>query len=191
MKLSEYAKQYEITYRSAWNRFKAGKIRGAYMDDVTGHIHVPHPNEVRLPQAAIYARVSSHPQKDDLERQADRLVNYAIARGYTVTHVVKEVASGVNDERPKLTKLLKEDDWGTLVVEHKDRLTRIGFNWFDVLLTEQGRRVDVANRATEHDADLMDDLVAILYSFAVRMYGKRGSRARAHAAAATLGEAYE
>ncbi len=59
-----------------------------------------------MPIAAVYARVSSHPQKDELDRQADRLVAYANARGYQVVAVVKEVASSVNDKRPHLTKLL-------------------------------------------------------------------------------------
>lgn len=107
------------------------------------------------------------------------MVEYALARGYQVRHVVKEVASGVNDARPKLTKLLQEDDWGTLVVEHKDRLTCVGFGWCDVLLGKQGRRIDVATVASENTHDLMDDFVAIMYSFAARMYGARGSRARA------------
>lgn len=183
--MSEYAAAHSVTYKTAWNRYRSGKIPGAYLDD-TGHVYVPHPNEVRLPVAAVYARVSSHPQKGDLERQAQRLVEYANARGYQVTHVVKEIASGVNDERPKLAKLLQSEDWGTLVVEHKDRLTRIGFNWFEVLLAQQGRKIDVANRAEEHSTDLMDDLVAVLYSFAARMYGQRGSRSRAKAAANAL-----
>ena len=72
---------------------------------------------------------------------------YANARGYQVVLIVKEVASGVNDKRPKLTKLLENPDWGTLVVEHKDRLTRVGFGWFEVLLSGQGRRIHVANPA--------------------------------------------
>ncbi len=177
MKLSEYAKQHDITYRTAWNRFKKGRIPGAFQDD-TGHIIVPHPTEARLPKAAVYARVSSHPQRDDLERQVERLTAYAAARGYQVVHVVKEVASGVNDERPKLAKLLQEEDWGTLVIEHRDRLTRVGFNWFPTLLQLQNRRVDVANLAVENTTDLMDDFLAIMYSFAARMSGKRGVRKR-------------
>ncbi len=96
----------------------------------------------------------------------------------SVVAVIKEVASGVNDTRPKLTALLKQDSWGTLVVEHKDRLSRVGFGWFDVLLGLQGRRIVVANAATEEKADLLDDFVSIIYSFAARLYGLRSARRR-------------
>lgn len=177
MKLSTYAKDREITYRAAWERFRKGKIKGAYRDE-SGHVYVPHPNEVRLPVAAIYARVSSYPQKDDLDRQAERLVAYAVARGLSVGLVVKEVASGVNDQRPKLTKLLNDASWGTLVIEHKDRLSRVGFGWFETFLKLQGRRLDVANPAQDESSDLMTDFMSIVYSFAARMYGQRSARSR-------------
>jgi putative resolvase len=78
--------------------------------------------------------------------------------GLSVVAVIKEVGSGVNDTLPKLTAVLKEDLWGTVVVEHKDRLSRVGSGWFDVLLPEQGRRIAVADAATEENADLLDDL---------------------------------
>jgi len=177
VKLSVYAKREGILYRAAWMRYKKGRIHGAYMDD-SGHVVVPDPMSVRLPMAAVYARVSSHPQKADLDRQADRLVAYANARGFQVVAVVKEVASGVNDHRPKLTKLLGDTEWGTLVVEHKDRLSRVGFGWFEVLLAGQGRRVDVANPAQENTSGLMADLTTIVYSFTTRMYGLSSAKRR-------------
>lgn len=177
MKLSEYARRRDIGYRAAWNRYKAGKIPGAYMDS-TGHVVVPEPEDQRLPNAAVYARVSSHKQKDDLDRQAQRMVEYANAQGLSVVLVVKEIASGVNDDRKKLTELLNNGSWGTLVVEHKDRLSRVGFNWFEVLLSAQGRKVSVANRAEEDTRDLMEDFTSIVYSFATRMYGLRRAKDR-------------
>lgn len=73
-----------------------------------------------------------------------------------------------------------------MVVEHKDRLTRVGFGWFTVLLGEQGRRVDVANPALDNTTDIMDDLLVIIYSFTARLYGKRGARPRAKAGAEAL-----
>lgn len=173
--LRQYAATQGIQYRAAWNRFKQGRIEGAYQAD-SGRILVPNPfvKEQVLQGAVVYARVSSHKQKDDLERQAERMVEFANARGLEVIAVVKEVASGVNDERPKLSKLLERDDWATLAVEHKDRLSRVGFNWFDVLLRQQSRDILVANRAEGDKSDLMDDFASIIYSFAARLYGKRG-----------------
>lgn len=167
-----------IKYRAAWNRYKAGKIPGAYLDEY-GRIVVPDPVSELAHVSVVYARVSTHKQKDDLERQAQRMIEFANARGLSVAKVVKEVASGVNDTRPKLTAVLKDDSWGTLVVEHKDRLSRVGFHWFETLLGVQGKTIVVANLAEEHTADLMEDFVAIIYSFAARMYGLRGSKQRA------------
>jgi len=106
------------------------------------------------------------------------MTGFANAAGLSVVLVVKEIASGVNDTRPKLTTLLKDDSWGTLVVEHKDRLSRVGFGWFDVLLGLQGRRIVVADAAIEDKADLMEDFVSIIYSFAARLYGLRSARRR-------------
>jgi predicted site-specific integrase-resolvase len=177
MKLSQYAKREGIGYRAAWQRWRLGRIEGAYLDS-SGHVVVPSQQEARLPKAAVYARVSSDSQKDDLVRQSERLVTYAQARGLQVVAVVTEVASGVNDHRPKLTKLLLNEEWGTLVVEHKDRLTRVGFGWFETLLGAQGRVIDVSNPAQEETSDLMADFMSIVYSFAARMYGLRSAKNR-------------
>jgi putative resolvase len=72
------------------------------------------------------------------------------------------------------------------VVEHKDRLSRVGFGWFDVLLGLQGRRIVVADAAGEDKADLLDDFVSIIYSFAARLDGLRSARRRTDAVIAAL-----
>ena len=86
MKLSEYAKLEGIGYRAAWNRFHAGKIKGAYVND-NGRIVVPSEQDNLHNVAVIYARVSTYGQKDDLQRQVDRLKDFAIAQGYEVKDV--------------------------------------------------------------------------------------------------------
>jgi putative resolvase len=186
VKLSEYATRNGIQYRAAWNRYKAGRIEGAYLDD-SGHVVVPDPRHALVGRAAMYARVCTDKQRGDLDRQAQRMTEFANAAGLSVVAVIKEVASGVSDTRPKLTALLKEDSWGTLVVEHKDRLSRVGFGWFEVLLGLQGRRIVVADAATEDNADLLEDFVSIIYSFAARLYGLRSARRRTDDVIVALG----
>jgi len=177
-KLSDYAKERGIGYRAAWNRFKAGRIPGAWLDE-TGHVVVPDPSERKGTKAVIYARVSSADNRPNLETQAERLGQYATARGWQVIEVVKETGSGINDHRKKLEKLLrKSDGWDILVVEHKDRLTRFGFHYIDTLLSQLGKRVEVVNLADNDKADLVQDLVAVIYSFSARMYGIRRSKRR-------------
>ena len=101
---------------------------------------------------------------------------YAIAKGYTIVEVVKEVGSGVNDNRPKLLKLLEKDSYGTIIVEHKDRLTRFGFNYIETLLKKQNKQIEVVNKAEDEVSDLKEDLISVIYSFSAKMYGLKQSK---------------
>lgn len=190
MKLSDYAREHGIQYRTAWNRYKKGKIPGAFLDN-TGHVVIPVEPKETLGKTAIYARVSSNKQKEDLERQVERLTKFTIEKGLTIEIIVKEIASGVNDERPKLTKLLKNNNWDTLVIEHRDRLTRVGYNWFNLFLQQQNKKIIVANKATEENTDLMDDFLSIIYSFAARLYGLRSARQKTKKIADSIGINYD
>src|SRR5215831_19459037 len=78
---------------------------------------------------ALYARDSCADQKDAVTRQLQRLRDYAAARGSQVVAEVTEVASGLNDARPKLKKLLTDPRVGIVVVERLDRLTQCGYGY--------------------------------------------------------------
>ena len=84
----------------------------------------------------------------------------------------------MNDNRPKLIKLLESDAY-RIVVEHKDRLTRFGFNYIETLTRQQGRELIVVHRDSEEEDDLLKDLVAIITSFCCRLYGLRRGRNKA------------
>jgi putative resolvase len=127
-------------------------------------------------KVAIYARVASPEHRENLERQAARLADYCAARGYPVAQVVKEVASGVNDSRPKLLALLRDTSVTRIVVEHRDRLTRFGFHYLEALLQAQGRTIEVVNLAENDQEDLLADLVAIVSSFTARRYSQRQAK---------------
>ena len=175
MKLSDYAKKVGVSYRTAYRWFKANKIRGYQMD--TGTIVITEEDEQRLAQkVAIYTRVSSAENRPNLSTQAERLVAYCAAKGWQVHQVVKEVGSGVNDNRQKFLKLLADPTITIIVVEHKDRATRFGFRYLETLLELQGRRIEVVNLADNGQEDLLQDLVAIIYSFCVRLYGQRRAK---------------
>ncbi len=179
MKLSVYARSLGVSYRTAWRWFKAGKVAGFQAD--TGTIIVTEPIVETVPATAnqktvIYTRVSAAENKDNLEGQAKRLMDYCAAKGYQVAAVVKEIGSGVNDTRPKLLKLLTDPTVGQIVVEHKDRLTRFGFNYIEQLLAMQGRKIEVINLAENGKEDLIQDFVSIVTSFCARLYGQRRSK---------------
>jgi putative resolvase len=177
MRLSQYAKQMGVTYRTAFRWFQAGKLDAYQLD--TGTIIVRDPVVPTSSQAvALYARVSSADQKADLERQLERLRDYAAAKGYKIAKEVTELASGLNDSRPKLSKLLTDTTIGTIIIEHKDRLTRFGYHYIEQLLETQGRHLEVIF-PTDTDNELVDDFVAVITSMAARIYGRRNSKRRA------------
>lgn len=175
MKLSDYAAKVGVKYKTAWGWFKAGKLKGYQMD--TGTIIITEDETERPPQkVAVYARVSSHEMKENLNRQADRLIDYCAAKGWQVSQVVKEIGFGVNDNRKLFLKLLADPTITIIVVEHKDRATRFGFNYLETLLALQDRRIEVVNLADKGTDDLLQDLVSIIYSFCVRLYGQRRAK---------------
>lgn len=130
------------------------------------------PEEKPKPQererVAMYARVSSAEHRENLERQAERLTQYCTTRGYQVAHVVKELASGVNESCPKLLSLLRDPSITQLVLEQKDRLTRFDFRSIETLLEWQGRTIEVVNGAENDKEDPLHDLASIVYSFCAR-----------------------
>jgi predicted site-specific integrase-resolvase len=107
MKLSSYAKKIGISYNSAWRMWKRGQIPGYQLPTGTVIIDPPELCSVPVHAAAVYARVSSSENKDTLERQAERLVIWCNAQGWSVSKVVKECGSGVNDQRPEFLALFK------------------------------------------------------------------------------------
>ncbi len=175
MKLSQYAKQQGISYRTALRWFRDGTIQGYQAP--SGTIIVTERELMQMVQkVAIYARVSSSEHREKLERQAERLGQYCTVRGYQVAMVVKEIASGVNESRPKLLSLLKDTTITLIVVEYRDRLTRFGFHYIDTLFSVQGRVIEVVNPAQNDTEELLADLTSIISSFCARLYGQRRAK---------------
>lgn len=184
MKLSDYARKIGISYRTAWRWYRSGRLKGYQAETGTIIITEPLPDVIApTPEkkVAIYTRVSASENKDNLETQAKRLMDYSAAKGYQIAAIVKEIGSGVNDTRPKLIKLLTDPTMTLIVVEHKDRLTRFGFNYIEKLLAMQGRRIEVINWEVINwvetgKEDLIQDFVSIITSFCARLYGERRSK---------------
>jgi predicted site-specific integrase-resolvase len=175
MKLSEYAQKVGVRYETAWRWFKAGTLRGHQLPTGTIIITEDEPTVTVPNRVAIYARVSAAEDKPNLDTQADRLVSYCAAKGYQVHVISKEVGSGVSDSRPKFLKLLADPTLTHIIVEHKDRATRFGFRYLETVLAQQGRVIEVMNQ-TDNSEDVLADLIAIVYSFAVRLYGQRRAK---------------
>jgi putative resolvase len=187
MKLSTYAQKLGIKYKTAWLWYSQGKLRG--YQTPTGTIIVTEfdtDGKNVLKKVATYARVSSHEMKENLERQSQRLRDYCAAKGYQISYEVKEIGSGLNDSRPKLLKILQNKEATTIVVEHKDRLTRFGANYIAALLKTQNRSLEIMNEANSDNEDLLNDLTSVIYSFCARMYGRRRAKNKAGLIKSTL-----
>lgn len=177
MKLSEYAKKLGISYQTAWNHWKAGILDAYQLETGTVIVNEINNNRTDL-KVVIYSRVSSSQNKSNLDSQADRLLDYCNSKGYKILNIIKEVGSGLNDNRTKLTKLLKELDFDILVIEHKDRLTRFGFNYIETLLLKLNKKIEIVNAIDNDKEDLIQDFISVITSFCARIYGLRRSRRR-------------
>ena len=198
MKLADFAKTQGLSYVGAYKLWLSGAIDGIQLPSdtilVTGWKNEPEridlaPKDTEAHnKVIIYARVSSNQNKDNLDAQALRLTQYAAANGYQVVRVIKETGSGLNDQRKKLLALLDQDQskWDILLVEHKDRLTRFGFSYLEMLVKRNNQSILVVNQSdtstkstlnsSSDDEDLMQDFVSIVTSFCTRLYGLRRSR---------------
>lgn len=178
MKLSDYAAHLGVSYKTAWRMWKRNDIPHRVEQLSTGTIivHLKEGESSPGARAAIYARVSSAENKKNLDAQAERLSQYATVKGYQVVVVVKEVGSGLNDQRKKLDALLRKEGYDILIVEHSDRLARFGVRYIAALLERNGIKLEVVNTADNQRDELMQDLVAIVTSFAARLYGQRRAR---------------
>lgn len=177
MKLSEWARLQGISYRTAWRWFKDGTLPVPVEQTLSGTILIKDTTS-ELNQAAIYARVSSSDQKNDLDRQISRLVQFANSQKLVVKKAVTEIGSALNGHRPKLKQLLSDPTIKIIIVEHNDRLMRFGFEFLEVVLSAQGRRLIVVDK-DEVKNDLVQDMIEVLTSLCARLYGRRSAKNRA------------
>lgn len=165
-----------VSVRTLWRRINDGSLEIVRSD--TGRVFVEIDNDIKPYKlnVCVYARVSSSENKDNLERQKDRLISYCNAKGYKVSKVVTEIGSGLNDERKKLEQILLDKSINLIVVEHKDRLARFGMNYIQKLLELDNRKIEIINPQSNDEDDLMQDFVSIITSFVSRLYGRRRSK---------------
>ena len=145
MKLSDWAKKQGITYRTAWRWFNEGKLPVEAEQTPTGTILIKEVSPQPL-QVAIYARVSSSDQKNDLDRQVSRLVIYANSKKWLISETVMEIGSALNGHRPKLKKMLLNSNIKIILAEHNDRLMRFGIEFLESSLASQGRSLEVLDK---------------------------------------------
>ena len=161
--------------------FKNGTLPVPAYQLATGTIILQTDQALPPQGVALYARVSSSDQKNDLEAQLGRLCVYAASKKLHVLRTCTETGSGVNGHRPKLLSLLADPKVTTIVVEHRDRLMRFGADYVEAALTASGRKLVVVDD-TELQEDLVQDTIDVLTSMCARLYGRRSAAHKARMA---------
>lgn len=126
-------------------------------------------------ETVIYARVSSRGQHADLDNQTEFLRQFCNARGMIVGRCLQDIGSGLNYKRKYWNGLLDDvmdHKVKTIVISHKDRFVRFGFDWFESFCQKFGTEILVVNNEkTSPDRELVDDILSIIHVFSCRLYG--------------------
>ncbi len=181
MNLTEWAKAQGVHPQTAYRWFREGTLPVPAQRVGPRTILVNMESNTTPGQVGgvgLYARVSSHDQKVDLERQVARLSAWAVKAGHRVVRVESEIASGMDGSRTKARRLLSDPDVTCVVVEHKDRLGRMNVELVEAALSGTGRRLVVLDDGETED-DLVRDMVEVLTWFCARLYGRRSAKMRA------------
>ncbi|EOU1841580.1 IS607 family transposase [Clostridium perfringens] len=125
----------------------------------------------------IYTRVSTSNQKDDLKNQVEFLRQYANAKGIIVDEIIEDYGSGLNYNRKKWNKLIDScmtNEISTIIITHKDRFIRFGYDWFESFLAKFNVKIIVVNNESlSPQKELVQDIISILDIFSCRIYGLR------------------
>ena len=125
--------------------------------------------------------MSSHKQKDDLERQIENVKTYMIAKGYSFD-VITDIGSGINYNKKGLNQLIDmitNSEVEKIVILYKDRLLSFGFEMIENLCNKYGTTIEIIdNTEKTEEQELVEDLIQIVTVFSCRLQGKRANKAK-------------
>lgn len=186
LRLSEAAEKLGITTQTLRNWTNSGRLKSVRTQGNQRRIPL---SEIERLQGSpkrtkllIYSRVSTQKQKDNLDRQVGRLLEYAITISKDF-ELYKDIGSGLNDNRKSFKKLLvriSEPDVMGVLIEYKDRISRYGFTTLETYCNNLGVSVYVMNKSESLDfeQEFSKDIVSLIASYSARLYGRRGGRAK-------------
>lgn len=134
---------------------------------------------IKTREVAIYGRVSTSKQKNDLIRQLNDIKTFANKNGYQVTKEYSDIASGLSFDRKNFKDLLFEvinRKIKVVIISHKDRFTRISFDLWKELFEYFDCKIIVMNDTDNDDEGIFNDIISLLHCFAMKMYSKRRKR---------------
>jgi len=128
-------------------------------------------------KTVVYCRVSSKGQATDLSRQVEAMELYCQGAGIAVSKWVKEIGGGMNFKRKMFLKLMKSIRMGEvshLLVAHKDRLARFGYDFIEEFASWYGCKITVVNQESlSPQQEMVEDLMSVVHCFSCRLYGLR------------------
>lgn len=173
----EYQKRYNISPQLFYLWRTTGKLQTKEL--VKNHhlvwVEDEPSNDSRV--VAVYGRVLTSKQKQDLSNQIDVLKKYVISNGSN-PKVFSDIGSGMNEKRPGLISLMNEitqNKISKVVISHKDRLTRFGFGYLETIFKMYNTEIEIINLEDDKSfqEELTEDLIAIIHHFSMKFYGKR------------------
>ncbi len=118
-------------------------------------------------KTVIYTRVSTNGQKDDLKNQMEFLLNFTSSKGIIVDETIEDIGSGLNYNRKRWDKLIEEcmeNKIDTIIITHKDRFIRFGYDWFERFLGKFNVKIIVVNNELlSPQEELVQDIISILH----------------------------
>ena len=128
----------------------------------------------------IYARVSNMKQHNDLQSQIETIKMFCLSNGIQPDEIYKEIASGMNDNRKELNRLIDDVISGkiqTVYISFKDRLTRFGFDYLKNLFARYDTEIVVLDNFEESNKsfqeELTEDLISVIHYFSMKLYSDR------------------
>lgn len=124
-----------------------------------------------------YSRVSSHRQKDDLKSQQNFIENFVVSNGLQVDENLSDIGSGLNYERKKFLEILdlvEQDKIEKIIIAHKDRFVRFGFDYFQNFCKKHNTEIVIINLdSCSPEQEFTEDLISIIHCFSSKLYGLR------------------
>ena len=188
--IGQFAKAIGKTTKTLRNWDKNGKLKPVRVED-TGYRYYSQEQlnhflglklEKQINKKIIgYCRVSSHKQKDDLERQIENVKTYMYAKGYQF-EIITDIGSGINYDKKGLNQIIDmvtNSEVEKIVVLYKDRLIRFGYELIENLCNKFGTTIEIIDNTEKTDEqELVEDLVQIVTVFSCRLQGKRANKAK-------------
>ena len=180
----EFAKKLNVSVKTLQRWDNAGILKAQrsptgrrYYTESQYFEYIGQPTKQENRSVIIYARVSSSNQKDDLKNQVTFLREYANAKGIIVDEVLTDIGSGLNFKRKKWNELLmraQNKEVSQILVAHKDRFIRFGFEWYQQWLGQYGVEIVVVNNEElSPEKEMVEDLISVIHVFSCRIYGLR------------------